>query len=343
MKKLSLAIFFLAVSTSMSGCGKDSDKVEATLIPTVTSTIENGQIPMDAVVLTVGDTSITYGDALLYILQVVNQYEPSFGEGLWGFQVDENSTFEDMAKDEIINQLSQLSIIASEAEKLEISLSGDEKDEINDSVRDYLSKITEKDQKKYNITEDMVYQVVADNYLAEKVFAIVTNKVNTDISDDEAKQMVVQQLVVLTNGTDKLGTKVSKSEEEKKAAKTKASNLLKEAKKAKDFASFASSNSDLDQVEYTLGKGDNKEIEDVAFALEDGQISKVIETSYGYVILRCVDHFDEEATAAKKEEIIETEQNNIFQEQFLSWSKHYSITVNSKVWDKISMADYENE
>lgn len=84
--------------------------------------------------------------------------------------------------------------------------------------------------------------------------------------------------------------------EAKKIARTKAEDLLKQIKDGADFAELAKSNSACLSAPKggDLGffsRGDTvPEFENVAFELEIGKISDVVETEYGYHIIKATDH-----------------------------------------------------
>ena len=88
----------------------------------------------------------------------------------------------------------------------------------------------------------------------------------------------------------------SATPEQKAAAKTKIEGLLKQAKAGGDFAALAKENSDDPGSKIRggdLGFFDRntmvKEFADAAFALKVGDISGVIETQYGYHIIKVTD------------------------------------------------------
>jgi peptidyl-prolyl cis-trans isomerase C len=85
------------------------------------------------------------------------------------------------------------------------------------------------------------------------------------------------------------------SAEEKAAAKEKAEKLLKQVKEGGDFAAIAKENSDCP----SKAKGGDlgffergamvKEFSDAAFAMQVGQVSDIVETQFGYHIIKATD------------------------------------------------------
>ncbi len=306
---------------------------------------EAAQLSFDEIVLKVGDVQVSYREVLIYLLQIKNKYEISLGNGIWNSVFDEGKTFEEIAKEEVINQITQIKIIVGQAEKLDILLADDELLEIEKEVKEYMGKITIEDQKKYGINEEIVRTVLSDNYLADKVFSITTNEVDTDISDEEAKVIKLEQVVILTDGTDKNGTIIKLDEEQIVNAKARAKSIYDEIIKQQNkengesFLSIATADSDVGEVELTIGPNDKPEYQEVAYALKSGDISNVIETDYGYIILHCVSNYDEAATVARKEEIIAERQNEVFEAKYKIWSTEYKVTQDAEKWEMIRLCE----
>ena len=199
-----------------------------------------------------------------------------------------------------------------------------------------MKTVSDKKQKEYGFTQELIENIYKEHALTQKTYDIVCGQVNTSISDEEAKQITVQVLTVLTQGEDRNGKTINMDESAKKTAKKRAETFLKEGKKAENFAAYAESNSDLKQVEYTFGK-DNvpEEFGETAEALSTGEYSDVIEGANGYYIVYCVSDFDKEKTTAKKEEMIEAEQIKLFQDTYKKWSADYETIVSQTLLNQI--------
>jgi len=120
-------------------------------------------------------------------------------------------------------------------------------------------------------------------------------------------------------------------------AKKKAEELLKKVKDGADFAALAKENSDCPSKDQggDLGlfvRGQMvKPFEDVAFALKAGQISDVVETDFGYHIIKVTEHRDPNTLTFEKAkaDIIE----DLTQQKMRDASRKYieSLRQNAKI------------
>ncbi|MGN6710834.1 peptidylprolyl isomerase [Anaerocolumna jejuensis] len=346
LKRLGCLLVASALLVSLTGCKEktseqkgstnSSDSVqEAKDYGGTEETKENrGQL-----VVTVGNNKVYYNEAMLYFLVMKAQYESYFGSQIWSYNVGNNTTFEDQAKEEILNLITQTKIVLDKADSYHISLSEEEEAAIQEKAGNYLDGITEEDKAKYGLTEDLVRKFYRENTIYQKVYDAVTMDVNTDVTDDEAKQITVDQILIKTT-TEKEGKEEPMTEAEKKTAYNRAVKLLKEAKKTEDFKKLAEANTEDSNVEYTFGKGEMvEEFENAAFALKKGGLSSVVESKYGYHIIYCVSDFSKDATLEKKEQIIEERQNELFKKLYGKWTENYKVEIKDKVWAALTLRD----
>lgn len=344
IKKFGYILVVSALVTGLAGCKEKTpeEKGNVTPAPSVqvaqdTESPEDSKESRGELAITVGNNKVYYNEAMLYFLFMKAQYESYFGDQIWGYDVGNNTTFEDQAKEEILNLITQTKIIVDKAGSYNVSLTEEEEATILERADNYFDGITKEDKTKYGFTEELIREFYRENMIYQKVYDAVTMNVDTDVSDEEAKQITVDQILIKTT-TSQDGTDVPMTEAEKKTAYNRAVKLLKEAKDTEDFKKLAEANTEDSQVEYTFGKGEMvEEFENAAFALKTGGISPIVESKYGYHIIYCVSDYDKDATLEKKEEIIEERQNELFKKLYEEWSRNYKVEVKEKVWTLMTL------
>ncbi|MBP7053019.1 MAG: peptidylprolyl isomerase [Phycisphaerae bacterium] len=113
----------------------------------------------------------------------------------------------------------------------------------------------------------------------------------------------------------------------KAQAREKAEKLLTQVKEGADFATVAKENSSCPSAAQggelpPFGRGEMvKPFEDAAFAMKVGEISDLVETQFGYHIIKVAEHKDPNivAFAAAKEQIVENLQGSKRQKAFTDY------------------------
>jgi len=188
----------------------------------------------------------------------------------------------EVTDEEVVNLLTQM--VAAQPEPL--------------SLEEYKKKLIEHGQsfeeQKESIRKGLAYQKVLESQLAGKVN--ITEDDARKFYDENPKQFERGQQVRASHILIKpVFVKDGDPNEAKATAKAKAQELLKKAKSGADFAQLAMSNSMCPSAPKggDLGffsKGDmTPDFEKVAFELALGQISDIVETEYGYHIIRVTD------------------------------------------------------
>ncbi|BCJ92630.1 peptidylprolyl isomerase [Anaerocolumna cellulosilytica] len=346
LKKLLLMGLLTTFLVSAVACskkdGKTSDNGNTTEQSEGNTNEENTS--SDNLVVAIGDSKVYYAEANIYFQIFKSQYESVYGDQIWTYDYGNGQTFGDMAKEQILNMITQTKIIGAQADTYKIQITDEEEATLKKDAETFLSGITDEDKEKYGFTSEIVESFYRDNLIYEKVYDAATMDVDTEVADDEAKQIKVQHLLIKTFEQDASGARTDFSEEKKAEALKKAEELLETAKTTEDFKALAEKNTEDSNVEYTFGKGEMvTEFEDAAFALKPGELSGIVTTNYGYHIIYCVSDFDEDATLAKKEEIIKTRQNDKFTELYEGWSKDIKVDVNDEVWSTMTLVSETKE
>lgn len=283
--------------------------------------LETGEIQESSIVMKVGDIGVKYSEVRNYCYLLKEQYEGNFGSQIWDYKLDEKGTIGDEAKEEIINMITQLKIIGATAGSEKVTLTNDEKDEALQKAEEIIDASSDADRKNYCLSLQGLEKIYEENALANKMFYIATDAAETEVSDDEAKQINIAYLMVKDTAED--------------AAAQKADRLLSEAKKADDFMEFAKENTESDIIEMTIGQDCtelDEEVVTAAFSLQKGEISPVVSGKNGYYIIYCVSDYDEDATYARKEAIIEERQTSMFKKKYVKWLGDYDVNISKSFW-----------
>ena len=129
----------------------------------------------------------------------------------------------------------------------------------------------------------------------------------------------------------------------KAEAKAKAETFLEQAKDEEDFAAaaaeIADANDSVTTSSFTFGDDDTYPDEAIVSAtkgLEDGTlVDEVVEVGDSYYVLYVDDAFDEEATANKKEEIVEDRKQEAIDTLYEEWMDAAEFTVNEEIYGQM--------
>lgn len=345
LKKLRVSAVILAVFSALifGGCGggsKDGGDVKETVSnveETPKAAEEEEELDPDAVILmTVGKSSVTREEALFYIYQLKSKYGDSLGSDLWNMDIGDGQKLGEYALEETKRQLMEIKIICQAARKQGIMLIGEEEKEAKQKAEEYMEKLSAEGRQDYCITTELVEKVYKENMLASKMYDVTTAEVTAEVSDEDARCADIQYIQVMSHGITKDGVSIELNPEEEKAAKKRAEDLLKTAKKSEDFKSFAQFNTDAAEIELTICRGEGPvEIEEAALALHTGEFSSVVEGKEGYYIIYCVNDSNEDAMMKKKEELIVKAQDEKFMEEYSKWSEECQVVISSTEWENL--------
>jgi peptidyl-prolyl cis-trans isomerase C len=148
------------------------------------------------------------------------------------------------------------------------------------------------DEAKQRVKKGMAYQKLMDIQWAGKIN--VTEDDAKKYYDENAKQLeqIRASHILIKPHLDDPNSDPNKA---KAAAKAKAQDLLKQIKDGADFAELAKANSDCPSSKQGgdlnfFGRGQMvPAFEEAAFALKTGQVSDIVETQFGYHIIKVTD------------------------------------------------------
>ncbi|KAB1440415.1 peptidylprolyl isomerase [Candidatus Galacturonibacter soehngenii] len=290
-------------------------------------------------VFRVNDSVCTLSEAKIYLTNLQDQYESVYGCDMWKTKCGD-LTIEDYVKKTVIAQLAQIKSMALFSKQYNIELTQEEKNTLSQAAKEYFSGLSDEQVKDMDITVEDVAKAYSDYLLASKVYSSLTTETNTEVSDDEARVVTVQQIVINKHSLDQSGSIVPSTEEEAKEAYSKANTIYEKAKNGEDFANLAENYSDNDTCELSFGRGKlENSVEKVVFNMENDELSDIIETEDSFYIMKCINSYDIEATDANKEVIIEQRKAKAFDEVYEVFLNGLVSEFNEELWDTVTLGD----
>lgn len=281
--------------------------------------------------------SCTLPEVMVYLTNIQDQYESVYGKEIW--ETDLNGvTLEENVKDTVLAQLAQIKTMNLLAQQHGVSLSSSEQETAKAAAAKYYDSLNQAEQTSMNVTEETIEMLYAEFALANKVYEYIIKDINPEISDDEARTITVQHILIVTYALDGTGEKVDYGENAKREARRKAEEILALAREeGSDFEELVLQYSEGEKGTLSFGKGEMERVfEETAFNLETGEISDIVETEYGYHIIKCISTFNREETDTNKIKIVEKRREEVFGQEYDVFVKSLARTLNEELWNQVT-------
>lgn len=303
-------------------------------------------------VVTVQGMKVSAGQYEKMLKLYKQSIEAMYGTGVWEQEVEEGVTYKDKFKDVILGQIVETDAVYAQAEKEKLLPTDAEVDKAFKELKKSMESDTE-----YKKTLEEIG--IDDAFLKEqqkKDLAWENYKKNfeekTKISDEEIKKYYednkksfykdeVEASHILISTVDENDKPLS--DKKKEEAKKKAEDILKKVKAGEEFSALAKEYSD-DPGSASKGgdlgfftKGQMvKPFEEAAFSMKVGEISDLVESEFGYHIIKVTDKVDEQLSLEdKKDNIKDTLLYDKYSKSIKKLAEDAKVEKNEEVIKKI--------
>lgn len=285
----------------------------------------------------------TKPEIMVYLTTTQNQYENVYGVQIWETTLDD-ITLEENVKETVLAKIAQIKTMYLLALEKEVALTEEEEGKVLQAANAYFSSLNDTEKNLMGVNYETVEKLYREYALAEKVYQQIIEGVNPEISDDEARTITVQHILIRTVMDNGAGEYIPLSEEDKKKAYERISEIRQAALNGEDdFAQLASQYSEDSTITYSFGKGEmDKAFEEASFKLGTEEISEVVESEVGYHIIKCLNTFNREETDANKLEIVEQRRKEVFGQEYDAFVATLARKLNQELWDEIGFIHDEN-
>lgn len=324
MRKIMKRLVALAAVTTMTlaslvGCASGVD-------------IDNSEV-----VATVGDSEITAGVANFYLRYqqsgMEELYASYFGEGFWTMELSEGGTYAQQLKDTAMSTLHEFYVLEDHMADYNVTISDEEMAAIEAAADAFIAANSADVNKNISAEKEVVVEVLRLFTINEKMFQAMTADVNREVSDAEAAQMRVRYYS--KNKTNSDGSVLKEDE-----LKTMRAELQDFLDKAKANGSMKAYGEEINLNTYTLTFDANstnvhEDVINAALQLKEGEFADLVETDTFIYAIQLESLYDEEASNAMKETIIDEREVEAYTKVAENWLKETTIEVNEEVWDKV--------
>ncbi len=305
MKKI-LAVFLMCALLTASGCqigGRDI---------VVTGVAGNRQV------FTIGKKSCDIREAKVYLTNYRNIYGTAYGINLWEHDFG-NSSLEDYVRGVALDELTKIFCMELLAEQNEVTLTDEENKKVREAAKEYYGSLTDAEVAYMDVSERDIADYYGRYALAQKIYNYLTESVNEEVSDDEARVMEIMQIYVTSA----------------KSAAEVAAKLAAE----EEFAAVAKNYNEKPAISVTVSRDElPPEVEEAAFELDNNQVSGKIEASDGYYFIKCLNKYNVELTEANKSKIVEKRENEVFDNAYDKLLVSLTSSFYEEAWNAIDLA-----
>lgn len=295
----------LLTAVLMSGCQIGNKDI------VVSNTLNQKQV------FKIGGMACGLKEARVYLTNYQNIYGTAYGVDLWEHDFGDDSLV-NYVKEVTLGELTKVICMDLLAESREMKLTEEELGKVSEAAAEYYASLTEEETAYLDVTENDINEYYRHYALAQKLYNSLTDEVNEEVSDDEARVIEVMQIFV-TDSADAMEVKARLDNGE-------------------DFATVANNYNELPSIQVTAARDDYPEaVEEVAFSLDNDQISGMITAENGYYFIKCLNKYNVELTEANKSNIVQKREEEAFDDEYNEFVSELSSKINKDLWSALTL------
>ena len=330
-KRIKIYAITILACLVLSGCANPFEGGKDSISVVLTTGFSKDEV------FRIEDISCSLAEVEVYLVNMQNSYQSTLGDGIW----ETDSSLSENLKSSCLARLAQIKTMVLLAQHNGIMLDESEQKAALNAANEYYESLSEADIKAMdNVTKDTIQNLYEEQALAGKLDKYTIRDINPEVSDDEARTLTVQQILLKTYTVDDSGNRTAMSDSDKKTVYAKMEEIVKALDEGASFESMVETYNEADEGTVSFGKGEvDESLETAAFNLSTDQISDIIETEDGYMLIKCVTTFDKEETELNKIRIAEERRSEAFATEYDEFAKGLTKEINSSLWDSITLCD----
>lgn len=274
-------------------------------------------------------------ELMLYLVNLRNKYKAAYGDDIFSND-DYGEKLSQNIKEMALAGISRIKAMNLFAKEYGVSLNDTEKEDALRAAEIYVEGLSSTETELLNIDVRFVADMYEEYMLARKIYYYIIRDIMPVVSDDEARTITVSQILIKTYYYDIKGVAQPYSKEARQDLFGKLMRIKEEIDAGEDFSVAASKCSEAEVATFSFGKGEYEGFyEETAFNLGTGEVSEVLETEDGYVLIKCLNAYNREETDRNKEIILERRKKEVFNESYDSFAGGLTKMFNEELYQEL--------
>lgn len=261
IRTIAIVLIVLLIIISFSSCSKKEEDVQP-----------------ESNILVVDDVVVEKPEIMIYVYQVVEEFQRIGGENVWEFEdFSGGKSAVEVAKDAVLENIIRIKVINKKAAELGIVLTQEQQQNARQKAEEYFSSMRAEYIQSHGITSDLMIQVFSEFALSNEVIKNVTSDFTPSQDTVEARmreneeynrvkdvdvtllltEIDVQHIFIETRTKDSGGNYIADSDAEKAQKYDLAEQIYKEAQNGAAFDELIQNYSDEQATEEELIVGDS--------------------------------------------------------------------------------------
>lgn len=291
---------------------------------------------------TIGKSSGTSEELNVYMFNTMNHYVAIYGEDILYKRMN-GTTLQQNIRDMSLARLVKIKIMNLLAKEYEVFLEPEEQAAAAEAAEAYYGSLAEEEIDVLKVNVALLTRMYQEYAIAEKVYDSIVADITPEISDDEARIITVSQIFFKTYYYDAKGAKQRYGTNARIDIHKRALGVQDRLLAGESFELLATEYNEAAETTVILGKGvADPEYEAAAFALGNGEMSDLIETADGYVLIKCLNAYDREKTDANKATILDEHKRKGFDAIYEKFADGLDREMNDSLWDKVTLTYHKS-
>ena len=280
---------------------------------------ESEKAELAASAFSLGENHCSLSEAMIYLCNYKNLYGNEFGIDLWESGAD-TGKLEQYIKDVAIHELTKVICMDMIATERGIELTEKEQELAGVAAENYFQSLSEREIAFMQASPETVKQAYLNYALANKLYEVLTESYDREVSDDEARVILAQQIFVESEET--------------------AMIIMEKLQNGSDFATVAVNYNEEPTFQLYIARGDlPDDVENLVYELDNGEYTDAVVTEEGFYFVKCVNKFVQDMTEANKDNIRMRRKTEMFHDAYEEFVSRTTFSLNEESWNAVSLTE----